>query len=356
MIRYVLHLLIQNYLMMNNKFFFLYQDCQIVKGSKNILLCDLHTKNVINANNIFNYFSSDNSIPCKDENKEVIDYLVGEKFGYISNEKNGEKKELRWESSKIINEIIIEHSRIDGFSIENVYEKIETTGAEFIQIRFIDYSFTKLRKVLSLLSTSSVRTIEVLVPYMDEDKNSQLINFIEKNPRVQILYFYNSPFNKSINKPFYFNVVYYEKNLTDEKLCGIISTDYFLVDIKNFSKAKNVNSCLKDKLFISSSGTIKNCPSLNKKIGHINDVVFDDLYTAMEKDFVRNITKDNIDVCKDCEYRYMCIDCRAYVEEPSNILSKPLKCGYDPYEGIWSDWTKNPLKQIAIKYYEIEIN
>lgn len=181
MIRYVLHLLIQNYLMMNNNFFFfLYQDCQIVKGSKNILLCDLHTKNVINANNIFNYFSSDNSIPCKDENKEVIDYLVGEKFGYISNEKNGEKKELRWESSKIINEIIIEHSRIDGFSIENVYEKIETTGAEFIQIRFIDYSSTKLRKVLSLLSTSSVRTIEILVPYMDEDKNSQLIDFIEK--------------------------------------------------------------------------------------------------------------------------------------------------------------------------------
>ena len=37
---------------------------------------------------------------------------------------------------------------------------------------------------------------------MDEDKNSALISYVEKNPRVQILYFYNSPFNKSINKPF----------------------------------------------------------------------------------------------------------------------------------------------------------
>ncbi|OPC29915.1 grasp-with-spasm system SPASM domain peptide maturase [Elizabethkingia miricola] len=341
---------------MNNKFFFLYQDCQIVKGSKNILLCDLHTKNVINANSIFSYFENDNSILYEDKNKEVIDFLVAEKFGYISDEKNENKKELRWESSKIINEVIIEHSKSEGFSLENVYKKIETIGAEFIQIRFIDYSFTKLKKVLSLLSASSIRTIEILVPYMEEKKNSTLINFLEKNPRVQILYFYNAPFNQSINKPFYFNVVYYEKNLIDEKLCGIVNTDYFLIDIKNFSKAKNVNSCLKDKLFISHNGTIKNCPSLNYEIGHINDILLEDLFMEIEGDLIRSVTKDSINVCKDCEYRYMCIDCRAYIEEPSNIFSKPLKCGYDPYKGIWSDWTKNPLKQIAIKYYEIEIN
>ncbi len=96
---------------------------------------------------------------------------------------------------------------------------------------------------------------------MDEDKNSALISYVEKNPRVQILYFYNSPFNKSINKPFYFNVIYYERNLTDEKLCGIINTDYFFNRYKKTSRnQKNVNNCLKDKLFISRNGTIKKLP------------------------------------------------------------------------------------------------
>ncbi len=348
--------MIRNYLKMNNKYFLLYQDCQIIKGAKNILLCDLHTKNVINISKMFSYFNEDNSILCNDDSKEIIDYLLAEKFGYISDKKNKEKKELGWESSKPINEVIIEHRKKEGFSIDLVYEKINIIGAEFIQIRFIDFSFTKLRKILSFLSTSNIRTIEILVPYMSEDKNSSLINFIEKNSRIQILYFYNSPFNKSINKPFYFNIIYYEKNLTDETLCGIISTDYFLIDIKNFSKSKIVNNCLKDKLFISSDGTIKNCPSLNYKIGHINDILIKDLNRKIEEDPVRNITKDSIEVCRDCEYRYMCIDCRAYIENPDNQFSKPLKCGYDPYIGIWSEWSKNPLKQIAIKHYGIKAN
>ena len=342
--------------MMMNKYFILYQDCQIVKGAKNILLCDLYTKNSININEVYSYFEDDLSILYGDKSKEIIDFLIEEKFGYISVEKSTHRKSLQWGSSKLINEIIIEHSRNEGFSIENVYKKLESIGAEFIQIRFIDYSFRKLKKVFSLLSSSNIRTIEILVPYMDEDKNSALISYVEKNPRVQILYFYNSPFNKSINKPFYFNVIYYERNLTDEKLCGIINTDYFLIDIKNFSKSKNVNNCLKDKLFISRNGTIKNCPSLHHEIGHINNILIEDLYTVIEADPVRNITKDSIEICKDCEYRYICTDCRAYLEKPSNPLSKPLKCGYDPYKGIWNDWTKNPLKQTTIKYYEIEIN
>ena len=54
---------------------------------------------------------------------------------------------------------------------------------------------------------------------------------------------------------------------------------------------------------------------------------------------------------KDCEFRYICTDCRAYVEDPEDILSKPLKCGYNPYTGEWSEWSTNPLKQKAIDFY-----
>ena len=30
-------------------------------------------------------------------------------------------------------------------------------------------------------------------------------------------------------------------------------------------------------------------------------------------------------------------DERAYLTEPSNIYSKPLKCGYNPYTGEWAN-------------------
>ena len=35
-------------------------------------------------------------------------------------------------------------------------------------------------------------------------------------------------------------------------------------------------------------------------------------------------------------------------------LSKPLKCGYNPYTNEWADWSTNPLKQETIEYYGIE--
>ncbi|WP_407498921.1 hypothetical protein [Elizabethkingia anophelis] len=65
-----------------------------------------------------------------------------------------------------------------------------------------------------------------------------------------------------------------------------------------------------------------------------------------------NLTKDGVDVCKDCEFRYICTDCRAYTEQTyinndGLDISKPLKCGYDPYTVEWQKWSTNPLMDIT---------
>lgn len=63
------------------------------------------------------------------------------------------------------------------------------------------------------------------------------------------------------------------------------------------------------------------------------------------------ITKDQISTCKDCEFRHMCTDCRAYLDDPADRLSKPLKCGYNPYDGSWQDWSQSVYKDQAITFY-----
>ncbi len=88
-----------------------------------------------------------------------------------------------------------------------------------------------------------------------------------------------------------------------------------------------------------------------ESFGNIRDTT---LMEAIEKPGFKkywNITKDQIAVCKDCEFRYICTDCRAYKEDPDDDYSKPLKCGYDPYTGVWEEWSTNPLKQKAIDFY-----
>lgn len=58
-------------------------------------------------------------------------------------------------------------------------------------------------------------------------------------------------------------------------------------------------------------------------------------------------------VCQDCEFRHICTDCRACLDEPEDIYSKPLKCGYNPYTAEWQDWSSNPLKEKTIQYYRL---
>ena len=87
----------------------------------------------------------------------------------------------------------------------------------------------------------------------------------------------------------------------------------------------------------------------NKKTPRLG--CFFDFYFFFEE---KKIKKENIDSCKDCEFRNICTDCRAYIEVPSNYHSKPLKCGYNPYTNVWEEWSTNPLKQMAIEHYGMQ--
>ena len=89
-----------------------------------------------------------------------------------------------------------------------------------------------------------------------------------------------------------------------------------------------------------------------KSFGNLSDTKLSDVLNHPELKKYWNINKDKIAICKDCEYRYVCIDCRAFVENPTDQYSKPLKCGYDPYKGEWFDWANNPLKLKTNKIYE----
>ena len=49
-----------------------------------------------------------------------------------------------------------------------------------------------------------------------------------------------------------------------------------------------------------------------------------------------SITLDEVEVCRDCEYRYACWDCRAIAYTTTgNLYAKSPRCAYDPYDGRW---------------------
>ena len=72
---------------------------------------------------------------------------------------------------------------------------------------------------------------------------------------------------------------------------------------------------------------------MNENFGHISNISLLSVVENLEFKKKWNIKKDQIEICKVCEFRYICTDCRAYTTD--GLYSKPLKCNYDPYKGEW---------------------
>lgn len=53
------------------------------------------------------------------------------------------------------------------------------------------------------------------------------------------------------------------------------------------------------------------------------------------------ITKDEIETCRNCEYRYACHDCRPLAEDTTgNFYAKNPRCNYNPLRGEWGENSK----------------
>jgi SPASM domain peptide maturase of grasp-with-spasm system len=129
-------------------------------------------------------------------------------------------------------------------------------------------------------------------------------------------------------------IIYTNEVLISEQCCGNILPNYFSVNIHSFTESKVANSCLNKKIAVDRLGNIKNCPSMKFSFGNINKTT---LLECIENERFKDlwsVNKDQVLVCKDCEFRYICHDCRAYTQNEEKY-SKPLKCKYNPYEAIW---------------------
>ncbi|MEL7221224.1 MAG: grasp-with-spasm system SPASM domain peptide maturase, partial [Bacteroidota bacterium] len=151
------------------------------------------------------------------------------------------------------------------------------------------------------------------------------------------------------------SVVHTTKSIDSETHCGAVSTNDFTANRALFTENHHFNSCLNNKVSIDHIGQICNCPSLPEKYGSIGiQSIADALTESTSFKKYWTISKDQIEVCQTCEFRYICTDCRAYREDPKELYSKPLKCGYDPNTGVWEDWKKSPFKQNAIQFYDLK--
>jgi len=336
----------------------------LVKGIIRCVLIDIERQiyylipNALYSILIDNKFFSLDSLINKYKNKEILNeyYNFLNERDLIFSSSNIEifqDIELNWDYPGQISNLIIDYNSSSKLNFKELSMQLSNYGTKHLQIRFFDVvSFKTLRNILTNFNKSTIEGIEILLPYSNEITIDNFLELMGLFKRLSYFIIYNS---KNIELDYNNDrIVFVSSNIIDHKSCGIISPNYFTNNLSSISESHHYNTCLNRKISIDIDGNIKNCPSMTKSFGNIKDTTLDEALNKPEFKKYWNLKKDDITKCKDCEFRHICTDCRAYIEDPEDIYSAPLKCGYDPHTGEWSEWSDNPLKKKTLKFYGME--
>lgn len=113
----------------------------------------------------------------------------------------------------------------------------------------------------------------------------------------------------------------------------------FYTTAKNFAEAQYFNTCWKGKIAITDTGNVLPCVFSREHIaGNLRTQTLQSIIDSpagLGKFW--SLTKDLVETCSDCEFRYACNDCRplASGRDNDNLHAKTYGCPYDPYTGTW---------------------
>lgn len=329
----------------DDNFFILFACCIPVKGAKRSIICDVQRREYIkipNALYIILTEYKDRSIgwiknQFDTKGQQIIsayfDQLIEREYGFISpSYKEFPKLNLNpLNDPKIISNAIVDYSEESNHDIHDIIDQLSVFFCDALEIRFFCLKPIQfIQEIVSATEHSSLRYLQLLLKDSDELNESFLLDLMDKSPRLRTITVHSSRENKTVEEKDF--LIYYTTEIIDtEDCCGNCSPFYFSINYNTFIEAQKFNSCLNRKISVDSNGNIKNCPSMKKSYGKVKDKLLQEVVT--DKDFraIWSINKNEIEVCRDCEYRYICQDCRAYTMDDQSIYSKPSKCTYDPY-------------------------
>ena len=132
----------------------------------------------------------------------------------------------------------------------------------------------------------------------------------------------------------------------------MMSPQLMKIDMKTVCGSQQCHTCLDGKIVITESGDVFPCIFLREE--SFGNVRFDKLQNVVQKENLQEIwkmTKDDFLVCKDCEYRYACFDCRAlanqvYKDTYKLGLAPNPWCTYNPYTGEWGKGFWRPVNGV----------
>lgn len=333
-------------------YFKLFACCIPVKGAARSIICDLQRQFFhFIPNSLYELLTGEAKTfteileSCGEENYATIEeyffFLLQHEYGtwFTKDELDlFPPLQTEWKTPLPVTNCILDYDAYSTYNIEDALQQLNELGCAAVQLRFFSaQSFERLEQIADSIATARIKSLDILLPYTAAFTKNAVIDFTNRHQRLNNFFICNAPENIYINETAegLTRIVYTTENISSETHCGIVHTNYFLVNMPLFTESLSHNNCLNKKISVDRNGLIKNCPSMQQSFGHIANTSLQQALACNGFKKLWSISKDDIEGCKDCEFRYICTDCRAYTVDENNQYSKPAKCRYNPYTAEW---------------------
>jgi SPASM domain peptide maturase of grasp-with-spasm system len=349
----------------------LYSNCIPVKGYSRCIIYDIQTNRFrFISNSLFDLFFSNKGRINQENYMDYKDFLIqlnDADFGtYILEEFSllFPALNLYWDTySKVSNSVIDIANDLDHKGFNILLKSYELLICKDVYIRFLqEQSSSELSNFFSIFSNTNINSIVVFIPFQAEMDYTNYNSLFEKQVRLQNIIIYKSP-NSDLGSDS--EIRFIKTNIFEES--NRVSKDNFIANIPLFTESQLHNTYFNRKLSIDAEGSIKNSPELPWHYGNVSDTKLEEaikdegtdtdffkkyaLYLKAQNegkeyalDFEKTrpafnalyfIHKEMIDVCKECEFRHMCVDACVPVQRADNTWYRSQECNYNPYICKW---------------------
>ena len=203
---------------------------------------------------------------------------------------------------------------IDFLEQNNVMLNIQILSFNELVMDSIGLSVANLNEIrftLEKLSKSKVKVVaNVLITRFNENEIPDVVNTLKDSfnfKHINIDYIYNKT-NNEFYSPKYKDNMYNKTNL------------FGRVTVDKFNYLQSYNSCLKNQIVIREDGEVQICPMMRISFGNVLDKRIYEIIKGAEYKEYEGLSRNKIDKCSSCSYRYNCLDCRAIEYSATNDL------------------------------------
>lgn len=341
---------------MNNKdclYFKLYANCIPVKGANENIICDMERQYylpipsivydvlLVNENNeltieeLKHYFDGN-----YDEGIDKFFVFFEERgLGFYTSEPGWYPTlSLDWDSPFEITNAILEIDRTGmQYDINSVLDQLNEIGCQAIEFRFLSVvSIEKIIKFLKEYENSRFQAYVLYLHYADNIVEKDLVELYLSLSRISFIVVYSTVEDIAIsahNSRLKEYVKFTKAPLTISSK-EQLSPNNLILNIPSFTEAKKFNLGLNRKVSVDVNGHIKHYPNHCKSFGNVAEknlieVIRQPLFQQLW--FINN---DQIEICRDCQFRYMCPSNSDILEQNGKFYKKD-QCMFDPYSNNW---------------------